>query len=218
MVAVADGAGSASLSQIGSARAALASVDWVSELMAEQPPDTDLEWREMLLAAMQTAHESVLAAAAKRKVVPRELATTLIVVVATPNLVAAAQVGDGAAVVMTDAQNLITITSPQSGEYINETTFFTSPNYLDVVQFGLWRGQVKGTAALSDGLQLLALRMPEATPHPAFFAPLFRLVADSEDIWDAQEQFQRFLRSDRIKQRADDDLTLVMATIHHPES
>ncbi len=215
VLAVADGAGSAQLSQIGAARAAISAVDWISELMAEQQPSTDDEWHELLLASIRTAHESVLQAAANRQVSPREMATTLILLVALPGVAVAAQVGDGAAVVMLDAQNLVAITAPQSGEYINETAFFTSPNYLEVVQFGIRRGRVQGIAAFSDGLQLLALHLPEATPHKAFFTPFFTMVSDNEDTWETQQQLQRFLRSDRIKERADDDLTLVVATLHH---
>ena len=169
----------------------------------------------LLLASMRTAHESVLQAAALRQVSPREMATTLILLVALPEVAVAAQVGDGAAIALLDRQNLVAVTAPQSGEFINETTFFTTPNYLDVVQFGIRRGRVQGIAALSDGLQLLALRMPDATPHDAFFTPFFTMVADNEDTWETQQHLQRFLHSDRIKQRADDDLTLVVATMHH---
>ncbi len=214
VLAVADGAGSAALSQIGAARAAIASVDWISEQMAGRLPGTDAELSDLLLTAMQTAHEAVLATARSRQVPLREMATTLILLVALPGITAAAQVGDGAAVVMMDGHHLA-MTAPQSGEFINETSFFTSPNYLDEVQIGIRHGEVKGVAALSDGLQLLALRMPEATPHKAFFNPFFHLVAESEDMWETQHQLQSFLRSDRIKQRTDDDLTLVVATLHN---
>jgi len=215
VLAVADGAGSAPLSQIGAARAAIAAVDWISESVTAQQPETDDEWHEMLLASMRSAHEAVQQAAENRGVAARELATTLILMVALPEVAVAAQVGDGAAVVMLDAQHMTAVTAPQSGEFINETTFFTASNYLDFVQFGIRRGRVEGIAAFSDGLQLLALRMPEATPHKAFFTPFFKMVSDNEDSWETQQHLQRFLRSDRIKQRADDDLTLVVGTLHH---
>ena len=56
MLAVADGAGSAQFSQIGAARAAITSVDWISELIAEHPPETDDEWHET--AAGEHAHRA----------------------------------------------------------------------------------------------------------------------------------------------------------------
>lgn len=218
VVAVADGAGSASLSQLGSARAALAAVEWVAELMQGDWPQRDDEWREMLIAALETAHESVLLSAKKRQVEPRELATTLIMLVATPTMVAAAQVGDGAAVVMNNARQMLAVTAPQSGEFINETRFFTSPDYLKAVQVGIWRGEVAGLGVISDGLQLLALKMPEATPHAAFFSPLLQFLHETDDMHAAERQLREFLASDRIRQRADDDLTLVLGTLQqHPE-
>jgi hypothetical protein len=213
-VAVADGAGSAALSQLGSARAALAVVEWVTELMKGAWPRNDTDWRDMLTAALETAHESVLEAAKKRKVNPRELATTLIVLVATPQLAVAAQVGDGAAIVMNGHEEPVAITAPQSGEFVNETLFFTSPDYLKAAQFGIWRGTVTGLGVISDGLQLLALKMPEAEPHAAFFTPLLQFLHGSEDLHDAEQELRDFMASDRIRQRADDDLTLVLGALH----
>ncbi len=213
VIAVADGAGSAALSQLGSARAALAAVEWVEELLQGGCPAEEAEWRALLTATLETAHESVLNAARKRNVTPRELATTLIVLIATPTCAAAVQVGDGAAVVATADNRLVALTVPQRGEFVNETRFFTAPEYLESAHYGFFRGPVTGLGALSDGLQLLALKMPEATPHPAFFLPLLAMLSQTDDIHYAENALRDFLGSDRIRQRADDDLTLVLATL-----
>jgi hypothetical protein len=215
VLSVADGAGSASLSQLGAARAAVSSVDWVAELVNGQFPARDDEWQQLLMAALQTAHESVIAVAEKRKVTARELATTLILSVVTADTVACVQVGDGACVVLTEDGEMVAVTSPQRGEHINETFFFTAPNYQDAAQFAVWHGPVRGVAMFSDGLQMLALKMPEGTPHPAFFIPLFDMVAAQENTREVEEELRLFLQSDRITARADDDLTLVVASIHH---
>jgi hypothetical protein len=66
-------------------------------------------------------------------------------------------------------------------------------------------------ALFSDGLQMLALKMPPGTPHPPFFAPLMRFVAQTRDRATAEEHLRGFLQSPRIAERADDDLTLVLA-------
>lgn len=214
VVSVADGAGSANLSQLGAARAAVSSVDWVAELVHGQLPESDDEWQQLLLAALQTAHESVNAVADKRKVTPRDLATTLILSVVTSDTIAVVQVGDGAAVALTADGVLEAVTSPQRGEHINETFFFTAPNYRDAAQFSIWHGPVGGVAIISDGLQMLALKMPEGTPHPAFYMPLFEMVAAHENTREVEEELRVFLQSDRITERADDDLTLVVASLH----
>ncbi|MHB9023206.1 MAG: PP2C family serine/threonine-protein phosphatase [Armatimonadota bacterium] len=212
IIAVADGAGSASLAQVGSARAAVASVEWASQLMNEGWPTNEAEWRGLLNATMQTAHESVVASAEKRTVSSRELATTLILTIATPEIVAVLQVGDGAVVLNDAEKHLFALTVPQSGEFINETIFFTSPHYLDAAQFNIYAGSFSGIGVMSDGLQMLALRMPGAQPHPAFFNPLFRMMHDADDEEEATRHLRSFLESDRIRDRSDDDLTLVLAT------
>jgi hypothetical protein len=216
VLAVADGAGSASLSQLGAARAAVAATEWVSELMKQSWPRDDDEWHGLLLATLETAHDAVKVAAKKRKAPPRELASTLIVLVATHNLVAAAQVGDGGAVVLRRDGHLYSLTAPTRGEFVNETIFCTSDNYLKAAQFSVWRGEVAGVAALSDGLQHLALKLPDNAPHAAFFTPLFRLSAESPDPRSAEKQLRDFMQSDRITSRADDDLTLVIGTLAKP--
>src|SRR5262249_55780804 len=108
---------------------------------------------------------SVLAEAARQQVPPRELATTLIVAVATPNVVVSAQVGDGAVVVRDSSGTLISMTSLPSDGYVNETTFLTSPEALSMAQGRFWAGRASHVAASSDGLQLLAMRMPGGAPH-----------------------------------------------------
>jgi hypothetical protein len=114
---------------------------------------------------------------------------------------------------MTSERQMVAVTAPQSGEFINETIFFTSPDYLKALQFGMRRGEVAGLGVISDGLQLLALKMPEATPHPAFFMPLLQFLHETDDMHAAERQLREFLGSDRIRQRADDDLTLVLGTL-----
>jgi hypothetical protein len=57
--------------------------------------------------------------------------------------------------------------------------------------------------------------MPQANPHTAFFSPLFRFVSQAKDNPTANEELKAFLESPRMRERADDDLTLLLA--HLPE-
>jgi hypothetical protein len=154
---------------------------------------------------------AIEAEAPVRDVKIRDLATTLILLMAAPELVAAAQVGDGATVLGDHEGEIVALTTPQNGEYINETTFLISPGALETVQVKVWRGAAAHVAAFSDGLQMLALKMPEGIPHAPFFSPLFRFVATMTNQIEAQEQLASFLRSPRVRARADDDLTLLLA-------
>jgi hypothetical protein len=53
--------------------------------------------------------------------------------------------------------------------------------------------------------------MPTGEPHPPLFTPLFRFVEAVEDREIAQAQLLAFLGGERVTQRADDDLTLLLA-------
>ena len=142
-----------------------------------------------------------------------ELATTLILVVATPELVAAAQVGDGATVAGDSKGNIFSVTTPQSGQYINETTFLNSPGALGKAQVKVWRGAVAHVAVFSDGIQMLGLKMPAGTPHTPFFAPLFRFIRDVVDDAEAKNLLESFLRSRRLTDTTHDDRTLLLALV-----
>lgn len=210
IVAVADGAGSAPLSGIGAAIA----VETALEVIAAAPPPDGAEgWQSLLRTALREARAGVEQAAALRQARPRDLATTLILVAATPALVAAAQVGDGAAVVADRAGGLVALTRPASGEYINETTFLISPDAVEGAAMAVHPAGATHLAVFSDGIQPLALKAPENNPHAPFFTPLFRFLSESQDQASANAELATFLGSERVRQRTDDDLTLVLATL-----
>lgn len=213
LAAIADGAGSASHSEVGAEIAARTAVDALHRWCGESPtwPETDEAWRPVMLSALEQAHAAVEREAEALELLPRDLASTLILLLATPELVVGAQIGDGAAVVADAEDNLAALTVPQSGEYLNETIFLVSPGAAEQAQTAVWHGTVAFVAAFSDGLQMLALRMSDNSPHAPFFAPLFRFIQEQQDMSEAQIELRQFLNSPRIMQRADDDLTLLLA-------
>lgn len=179
-----------------------------------QPNLCEAAWKGHLIAAVKAAREAVEAEAAARGKPARDLACTLLVAIVRPSLLAAAQVGDGAVVVGPAAGEILALTKPNFGEYLNETTFITAPEAPDP-QLGFWRGNLAHWAMLTDGLQMLALKMPAATPHPPFFLPLFEFITSAPDRAQAEAALVQFLRSPRIRERTDDDLTLLLGTRLH---
>ena len=212
IAAVADGAGSANLGEVGARVAVAAAVETISQ----QKPlsGDDLGWQNKLVDALRAARTAVMAESAVREVEARELAATLILLLATPELIVAAQVGDGAVVVGNGEQNIFPLTAPQSGEHINETTFLISDNAVETAQVKVWRGRPTHLAIFSDGLQMLALKMPMGLPHSPFFAPLFKFMTVVTDTGEATEQLEEFLRSPKVTGRTDDDLTLLLARLN----
>jgi serine/threonine protein phosphatase PrpC len=210
IAAVADGAGSAALGGVGARAAVGAAVEYIIRQLndAVGPADED-RWSEILISALQAARLKIEQRAEEEKSLLRELASTLIVLAANDAIVAATQVGDGAAIVSDGTSDLIAVTRPQLGEYINETTFLVSADYLEEAQLVFRRRRAQNIAIISDGLQMLALKMPGGDPYPPFFKPLFSFIADARE--NAPEQLAAFLRSPRITERTEDDLTLLLA-------
>ncbi len=212
VVAAADGAGSAKLGKVGAMVAVEMAIE--SILMQEISPQIlaeDEQVRSLLKEALVAAKTAVEEEATACGAQPQDLASTLIIVIGTPEMAAVAQIGDGVAVAKDGMGNLKALTMPDNGEYINQTNFLTSVGALDTAQVNLWRETIVNLGVLTDGLQMLAMNMAIGAPHKPFFFPLFDFIAKVEDKTSAGEQLVRFLRSEKITQRTDDDLTLVLA-------
>jgi len=211
VAAVADGAGFAALSYIGAEIAARSAVEYLCSKIIIENVAEDESWRSLLINSLKKSQNSIIYKAEELNVNIRNFATTLILLVATPELISVAQVGDGAVVVGDVKGNVIALTIPDNGEYANETTFIISPNYLDTSQIALCWGAYLNIAVFSDGLQRLALKMFDKTPYKPFFSPLFKFVNQMEDQIKAKDELELFLRSKRLRERTSDDLTLLLA-------
>ncbi len=229
VVAVADGAGSAAKADVGSQVAVELAVapifaDWKKGdrskirmgLRNASSDESGEAVRRLSVEAIVTVRVGLEELARQDEIALREYATTLILVVATANWLSAVQIGDGAVVGLDEAGSVFAFTTPPEAEYANATTFVTSPDWQEEIQWSYREGSLAGLAVFSDGLQRLALKLPEGTPHPPFFAPLFRFasgltVAGGEVDPAGTNQLTSFLQSPRITERADDDLTLVLA-------
>jgi hypothetical protein len=212
VIAAADGAGSAKLGKVGS----MIAVETAIEHLAAQEITDDILANDHLLGNLLTdtmllARKAIETEADVCNHQPHDLATTLILTIATPEIVVVGQIGDGLAVAKNSMGNLMALTIPSNGEYINQTTFLTSPDALETAQIKIWREDIVNVGVLTDGLQMLALNMIVGEPHKPFFLPLFQFVENAEDKILAKEHLMRFLSSDKITQRTDDDLTLVLA-------
>ncbi len=212
VAAVADGAGSALWADVGAQIAVKTVVNSLAQGDTIPACDDEVPWKTFLFDILKESRSAVETEALRREISPREFACTLIFVVATSELVAAIQVGDGAAVLGDSQGNIIGLTTPPMGEYINETVFLVSDGALETAQFSFWKGKPAHLALFSDGLQLLALKMPSGSPHSPFFSPLFRFMDAIADEKEAEEQLVSFLRSPRVTERTDDDLTLLLAS------
>ena len=138
-----------------------------------------------------------------------DLACTLLIAIATPQGIAAMQIGDGFIAVRYPQKDPELLFSPDKGEYVNETTFVTSTNALEDMEVVIKSGQPKFICASTDGLERLAIRLSDCTPFTPFFQPLEQYLRETENL-DSDRYIEDFLNSDRLNARTDDDKTLFL--------
>jgi hypothetical protein len=209
---VADGAGSAIHSHIGSGEA-------VRHLLSVIPR-ADLnfllitaeevrEWMRQVLNHLTTVAE-------REGTTLSQLACTLLLGIVGSDGAVFAQIGDGGWVVELDGI-LMQGTWPQTGEFANITTFITTDLALDAMQFVRLEGPIGAVAGFTDGLQTLALNFAGHKPHEPFFKPMFDTIRACTDETSLIAPLQTFLASEAVSVRTDDDKTLVLACWHDTE-
>ena len=194
---VADGAGSARLSGIGSRAAVDAFVEESANLLKRgRSPE------EAVCDAFQEARRRVSEIAGDEI---RDYHTTLLGVVATSKSFACGQIGDGAVIV--DGEVAV---ESHTGEYANQTCFLTQHHVPPNIYAA--KKRVSRIALITDGLEHHAVELQghARSAHGPFFDPFFRWLKKT-DQRDRTEQLSKFLRSDTVRSRTDDDVTLLLA-------
>ena len=220
IAAVADGAGSATMSDVGSALAAETSVRIAEGLLHDYHghsphPLHETCLKRVVTGAVECARRELHDESQRRDVDVRQLATTLLLAVHTGSLLAAGQIGDGAMVVSDGPGAYATIITPQRGEYANQTNFLTSSDAMAKLDVRTARmgGNTHRLAMFTDGLQNLVLNAADDSPHAPFFNPVFAWMGSQPDTDDTAGKLAAFLESPRVTNRADDDLTLLLAAV-----
>jgi hypothetical protein len=209
VIATADGAGSASHSEVG---ATLVCDEFIRRVAALDP--SSLFAREGMAALFTEVRTALFAEAERIGVKPREVACTALLALLGPATAAFAQLGDGA-IVIRQGEGYRIVFWPEPAEYANATDFLTDDSFAGLMLFETVADSISEVATLSDGLQRVALDFKARTAHPAFFQPLFNELRTAADPESLAEPFRRLLDSDRVNQRIDDDKTLVLA-VRHP--
>jgi hypothetical protein len=207
---IADGAGSARFSDTGSTIACTVIGERAAAHFALHAQLDNLQ-REDVLGWCEDARSRICDEAVARDSNPRELATTLCGAILSPRQSIFFQIGDGA-IVLGHHGLYGVVFWPQSGEYVNTTNFLTSDEFAEQLEFLTTPSCPSDVALLTDGLERLALRFDNQTPHPPFFEPLFRALRAASDIGRLSEDLRRFLGTDPVQQRSDDDKTLILAS------
>ena len=207
---VADGAGSAKFSDVGSNVACYTIVECAAAFMAAGGRLDRLE-RQDVLRWCGEVRQRIQDEATKLDCDVRALATTLCAAVVGPTCSCFFQIGDGAMILRRNGVYGV-VFWPQSGEYANSTNFLTSPKFDSQLEFLSVDSPCSDIALLTDGLERLALRFDIQTPHVPFFEPFFRALRQTDDYTGLNQSLHTFLGSGSVRERSDDDKTLILAS------
>ena len=140
----------------------------------------------------------------------RDYASTLCVAVLAARRSLFLQIGDGAIVVRRDGV-CGTVFWPQSGEYLNTTSFLTSDDFREQVQVRAVEVPFADAALLTDGVERLALQFDQRIPHLPFFQPLFAGARAAGNVEALGADLKGLLESPAVAAKNDDDKTLLLA-------
>lgn len=218
LIAVAcDGAGSAKLSQVGSAQTCRFIIQRLKDEMRQGLSVAEIT-KEVATRIVLDAQENLRLAAEMSGVTGRDLACTLVAGIIAPEAAAFFQVGDGVAIVGPRSEPInefCWVFWPERGEYANTTTFLCDERVAEHLQYAAVPYGIDEVAVLTDGIQSLVLDYKEHAAHAPFFvrmmAPL-RARTDIGHIEGLSSALAAYLESPPINDRTDDDKTLIIAS------
>lgn len=212
IIAIADGAGSAKNSEIGSREM----VQHLLALACKSEQTTSALSKEQALCWVHELTAHLKSIAEKEAIQIKDLACTFLFGIIDKSGGIFCQIGDGAWVVEIDGE-LRAATWPDNGEFANETIFVTSESAPHALQYEAIKGKISGVAGFTDGIQSLALDFSLHKAHEPFFRPLFSAISGCEDETSLIAPLRSFLASEPVITRTDDDKTLVLACWHEPK-
>lgn len=209
LIAIAsDGAGSAPR---GGEGAVLVCRTLATELAAAVRPARELN-DDAITQIFDGVRDRIAHAAAGQSATMRDFAATAVVVIASAGDTVIVHVGDGAAAVRHEGRWQVG-SWPDGGEFAGTTFFVTDDGgaKLRVTRLG---HAVDEVAALTDGLERLALSFADESVHAPFFEGMMRPLATRTTIGrsaDVSSMLHGYLSSEGICSRTDDDKTIVLA-------
>lgn len=214
VMAVSDGAGSATHSSTGSEIACSIVFECVELFLAEGRSIAAISEAEALAWVGQVKDELRRTADAAGHSV-KDYACTLLVAIVGTTESAFVQIGDGAMVVADEQGDWCWVFWPSRGEFANTTFFVTDESAQSSISFSAGPRRVQEVALFTDGLEALLLHYGTKTVHAPFFNTMFVPVRASNQVGEdlgLSRELADYLASPVINDRTDDDKTLVLAT------
>lgn len=208
---VSDGMGSASHAELGSQTASVFVVDFLQNQL--NPSMSDEEIINLIKEAFIETNDKLHDTAHQHGYHVKDLNATLLVLVTLKDRQFFGQVGDCTAIGKI-GDDYDVIVPQQRGEYANAT--FSICN-LESVENGLYQKVDKFypmVALMSDGIESISISAKDNQVSHLFYDPFFKVFShDLFDQFEVQKSLERFLASDRINKKTDDDKTLLFISM-----
>jgi hypothetical protein len=213
VIAVADGLGSASRSDIGATEAVRVAVQTAKEMILGQQIE-ESKLGGVVRAAVASARKAIEDKAIEEQCSVRDLACTIIVVAIRGDSMTVAHIGDGAVVAST-VDGLRIISPPGESEYANEVVPLTSKDWEESLRIVPLVTGVQCLGVFTDGCQRAALRKSAdgLQPFDRFLGPIFSFAQELEDLAEGEEEIRALLSSQKICDNSEDDKTLILAVV-----
>lgn len=205
---VSDGAGSAEFSAFG---AWLVCRSLTIRFRYWFHKNSDLPDDKLLIEWIDEVRDRIAVIADRRKCIPRQFASTLAAVIATPTEILTLHVGDSA-VVGRRGEEWDVLCWPENGEYAS-TTYFVTDDPEPRLNIARHPRKYDAFALFSDGVGDLALSHSEQTASPHFFNPMLRPVDNAQGkgrLPELSAKLRTYLAGPAICERTDDDKTLIL--------
>lgn len=224
--AVADGAGSAKYADIGAKIAVETTISHIAKTetylekigcswQQRRSPISDSQARRLFVSAWKQAIARLEEEATLRNCNLQDLACTLIGFMATPDWIAAMQIGDGFLTVRFAKEKEYELAfKPDKGEYVNQTNFITSNDAVSAMQVKVFSRRPEFLCAATDALETVAIRLKDWYPSPGFFGVLEEYMRECDRPELEDSYLVNFLNSEQLNQRTNDDKTLLLCLYH----
>lgn len=214
LLVASDGAGSASVADVGAALTCRIFAKLVEEFLAGggevEHIGRPLVERWIAGIVSHLAHQ-----ASQEGLALQDYACTLLAAIMSDDVAMFAQIGDGAIVVSSKVGVWDYVFWPQHGEFANSTNFVTSENSYNALEFAVRDAAIEEIAVFTDGIESLVLRKADKVVHAPFFDSMFKSVRRSRAPGRDEalcRELEKYLASQPIIDRTHDDKTLMLAT------
>jgi len=204
---VSDGMGSAKAAEIGSGVASSFVLDTLYEHLDMTRCDDEII--DLMKSSFIQTRERLEQEAIERDLNIKDLNCTLLVFISLPNRQFYGQVGDCSAIGK-KGEDYHVLVEQQRGEYANATYSICD---LTSVQNGIYErlDEVYPMIALmSDGMESISISSKDKTVSHLFYDPFFNaFLHPNFQQENVTEALKRFLNSERVNKKTDDDKTLL---------